>query len=595
MSRPAGQRTAVPEPIELSCQVLVIGGGLAASCAARVASSYGSDVLVVCKGPFGRSGSSPRRVSALAYQESGPPFRGNPSVMLDTWVLDILETGHFMNDQQVVDQVTEDANDHYSWSEWFGFRGRARDPSAAGQPGARRRMLRFMAPGHSFARLSPFEEPSSALCDVNRENLQIWGGRVTDYVMITRLLTAGDRVVGAAGFDVRTGQPYRISAGSTILCAGGADLLYHPRRGEGQTTGDAYALAYQAGAPLSNMEFVQFNLYPAGPDGEPLPHNDDLLYFALGGTLQNSRRERFLLNAELLLDQLRLELAPPANLVAEVHYQQSVGLGPVRSPGGEIPSDHPALPYLRSLAGLNDWQERGFGWTFGVDRLLGGLKVDYRSCSPLPGLYSNGESSTGACGADCLPGYGEAFTAAGGSVSGAMAARAAVRFKPWTDFPKNQALEEEQKLGQFGASGAPIDSSELQDLETELRVIAWRDLGIWRNEDGLRQAQHQFTQQCQALARRCAVSVDDYRRKRELENLALTGSLIATGALVRRETRGQHRREDYPNRDDRVWLKEFLLNAGPGGPNISEQAIDLSRYKSRHLAGFENTQGRFPR
>src|SRR5687767_288758 len=111
------------EAVELSCQVLVIGGGLGASCAARVASSSCPDVLVVCKGPFGRSGSSPRRVSGLAYQESGPPFRGNPSVMLDTFVLDILEVGHFMNDQHIVDQVTEDANDHYSWSEWFGFRG----------------------------------------------------------------------------------------------------------------------------------------------------------------------------------------------------------------------------------------------------------------------------------------------------------------------------------------------------------------------------------------------------------------------------------------------------------------------------------------
>jgi succinate dehydrogenase/fumarate reductase flavoprotein subunit len=586
---------AVPEPIELSCQVLVIGGGLAASCAARVASSYCPDVLVVSKGLFGRSGSSPRRVSGFAYQESGPPFRGNPSVMLDTWVLDILEVGHFINDQHVVDQVTEDANDHYSWSEWFGFRGRARDPAAAGQPGARRRMLRYMAPGHSFARVSPFEDPSSVLCDVNRENLEIWGGRVLENVMITRLLIAGGRLVGAVGFDVQSGQPYRISAGSTVLCAGGADLLYHPRRGAGQTSGDAYALAYQAGAPLSNMEFVQFNLYPAGSDGEPLPHNDDLLYFALGGTLLNNRKERFLLKAELLLDQLRLELAPPANLVAEVSYQQSIGRGPVHSPGGEIAPDSPGLPYLRSLAGMPNWQERGFDWTFGVDRLLGGLKVDYRTCSPVPGLYANGESSTGACGADCLPGYGAAFTAAGGSVSGAMAARSAVHFKPWTDFPEDQARDEEQRLAQLGAIGAPIDSAELQDIENELRAMAWRDLGIWRNEVGLREAQMQFTSQLEGLTRRRATSVEDYRRKRELENVALTGSLIATSALARRETRGQHRREDYPNRDDRVWLKEFLLTAGPGEPIVTARAVDLPRYKSRHLSAFENAQVKFPR
>jgi succinate dehydrogenase/fumarate reductase flavoprotein subunit len=586
---------SLAEPVELSCQVLVVGGGLGASCAARVASSYCPDVLVVCKGPFGRSGSSPRRVSGLAYQESGPPFRGNPSVMLDTYVLDILEVGHFINDQHIVDQVTEDANDHYSWSEWFGFRGRARDASAAGQPGARRRMLRFMSPGHSFARVSPLEDPASVLGDVNRQNLEVWGGRVVENVMITRLLTAGGRVVGATGFDVASGQPYRISAGSTILCAGGADLLYHSPRDEGQTTGDSYALAYHAGAPLSNMEFVGFNLYPAGPDGQPLPHNDDLLYFAVGGTLVNNRKERFLLNAELLLDQLRLELAPPANLVAEVHYQQSLGLGPAHSPAGEIPSEHPALPYLRSLSALDGWQERGFDWTFGVDRLLGGVRVDYRASTRLPGLYANGESATGACGADCLPGYGSAFTAAGGSVSGAMAARNAVRFRPWADFPKDQALAEERQLEHFGGPDAQIEGSELEGIENELRSMAWDNLGIWRNEDGLRRAQEHFTARCRELRARRAENVEVYRRKRELENLALTGSLIATGALARQETRGQHRREDYPNRDDRAWLKEFMLTAGPGGPILVEQSINLPRYRSRHLAGFENTQTRFPR
>jgi succinate dehydrogenase/fumarate reductase flavoprotein subunit len=584
----------VPEPIELSCQVLVIGGGLAASCAARVANSFCPNVLVVCKGRFGHSGSSPRRVSAFAHQEAGPPFRGNPSVLLDTWVMDILEAGHLLNDQHIVDLVTEDANDHFSWSEWFGFGGRAREPAGNGHEG-RRRTLRFMAPGHSFARMSPFEEPLSALYVVNREALEIWGGRVTENVMITRLLTAGGRVVGAAAFDVQSGQPYRISAGSTILCAGGADLLYHARRGEGQTTGDAYALAYGAGAPLSNMEFVQFNLYPAGPDGQPLPHNDDLLYLALGGTLLNGQGERFMLNAELLVDQLRLELAPPANLVSEVYHQQSIGRGPVRSPGGEIPSDHPGLPYLRSLAELNDWRQKGFSWTFGVDRLLGGLKVDYRCFSPLPGLWANGESSTGACGADCLPGYGEAFTASGGSVSGAMAARAAVHFKPWTDFPQEQALEAEEGLEHLGGSGASIEAAELQEIEDELRAMAWRDLGIWRNEDQLRQAQQRFTARRRELTARSAANIDDYRRKRELENVALTGSLIATGALARQETRGQHRREDYPNRDDRVWLKEFLLTGGPDAPIVTEQAINLPRYKSRHLAAFENTRVAFPR
>src|SRR5438067_12861736 len=136
---------------------------------------------------------------------------------------------------------------------------------------------------------------------------------------------------------------------ATILCAGGAGALYDERRGAGDTTGDSYALAYQAGARLANMEFVQFSLYPVGPAGTRLPHNDDLLYLALGGTLANGRGERFLREAMLLIDQIRLERAPVANLVAEVQDQVARGLGSVRSPGGELREQGEALRYLRTL------------------------------------------------------------------------------------------------------------------------------------------------------------------------------------------------------------------------------------------------------
>jgi succinate dehydrogenase/fumarate reductase flavoprotein subunit len=90
--------------------------------------------------------------------------------------------------------------------------------------------------------------------------------------------------------------------------------------------------------------------------------------------------------------------------------------------------------------------------------------------------------------------------------------------------------------------------------------------------------------------------VADYHRKLELENLALTGYLIATAALQRTETRGQHRREDYPNGDDRVWLKEIGLTAdAQGNAQADEQPVTLPRYRSRHLAHAEKIYAEFPR
>ncbi len=595
---------AAASPAELTCKVLVIGGGLAAASAARSAASFGDSVVVASKGPFGRSGASPRRATGVAQQIVGAEFAGNPAVMADSFVIDILEAGRYLNDQHLVDLITEICYDQVNWSEWFGFpvrteEYRRRRGGTEGYHAFMGAYPRFTAPGHSFPRLIPFEGTPEGLLDAHREALDLWGVQVLDRVMITRLLTAGGRVVGASGFDVETGQPYRIRARATILCAGGAGALYDERPGAYDTTGDSYALAYQAGARLANMEFVQFSLYPVGPRSTRLPHNDDLLYLALGGTLVNSRGERFLREAMLLIDQIRLERAPVANLVAEVHEQVARGLGPARSPGGELREQGEALRYLRTLDQLNrpgyDWRLDGFEWAVGVERLLGGLKVDYRLVGPLPGLYGNGEAATGAAGADCLPGFGTAYAMSGGFQAGAMAARAAAA-SPDAALPLDQAEAQEAALSALGAGGEPMATSELAAREDELRALAWKALGVWRNEDNLRAAQLAYASVRRDLAGRSAASVTDYRRKLELENLALTGYLIATAALQRTETRGQHRRQDYPNGDDRVWLKEIGLTAdAQGNARVEEQPVALPRYRSRHLAHAEKIYAEFPR
>jgi succinate dehydrogenase/fumarate reductase flavoprotein subunit len=595
-----------PDRVELSCNVLVIGGGLAAASAARSAAQFCDGVLVVSKGPFGRSGSTPRRATAISEQlvtRSEWVF-GNPAVIADLYLMDVVEAGHYLNDQHMVDLITEACYDQLNWSEWFGFPVRTEAARNQREQGGGHSSMgvfpRYLTPGHTVPRTIPFEGSPEGLVDSHREAIELWGGRIVEGVMITRLLTADGRVVGATGFDVETGEPYRIRARSTVLCAGGASVLYGERRDDGETTGDSYALAYAAGAPLANMEFVQFNLYPASPDGRVAAHNDDLLYFALGGTLVNGRGERFMQEALLLVDQLRLERSPVAALVGEVHHQLARGLGPVRSPGGEIDAGTPELRFLRSLAGLNgdgyDWRRDGFEWRLGVERLLGGLKVDYRMVSPLPGLYGNGEAATGASGADCLPGYGVVYAMSCGQQAGAMAARAAVTLKTEAPLPTAQVEAAEAALTARGGEAGAVAASELAALEAELRALAWHDLGVWRNEDHLRAARTRCDEIRRDLSRRAAGSVEDFRRKLELEHTALAGSLVAAAAMHREETRGQHRREDYPNRDDRVWLKEVLLSRNAReGLAVQEQPVALARYKSRHIGQVENAYSHFPR
>src|SRR4051812_13177699 len=100
-ARERDEPMSAANPAEITCKVLVIGGGLAAASAARSAASFGDGVVLASKGPFGRSGASPRRATSVAQQIVGAEFAGNPAVVADSFVIDILEAGRYLNDQHL--------------------------------------------------------------------------------------------------------------------------------------------------------------------------------------------------------------------------------------------------------------------------------------------------------------------------------------------------------------------------------------------------------------------------------------------------------------------------------------------------------------
>jgi succinate dehydrogenase/fumarate reductase flavoprotein subunit len=288
-----------------------------------------------------------------------------------------------------------------------------------------------------------------------------------------------------------------------------------------------------------------------------------------------------------------------AALVAECQHELESGRGPIKSPPLDFDLSPTARKFLRSLDALNrpgqDWALDGLEWGIGVERLLGGVRADYRLTTDLPSLYAVGEAATGAMGADCLPGFGFAFTISSGFQAGAMAARAAVGLSHGP--PPTAALRiEEERLSRLGGNGPSFSAEELGALDQELRALAWKEVGVVRVESGLREAQRRYFEICRDLGSRKAPDLPSYVGMLELRNTALAGYLIATAALERKESRGQHRRRDHRDRDDRVWLKEVVLRKGQDGTaSVAHSEIFPLRYKSRHLAHHEMTAAAFPR
>ena len=283
------------------CDVLVIGGGGAAVRAAVEAAQHGAEVMMVNKGSFGRSGTSP-----LALHGFAATLHRDDSE--ETLVADILRTGCNINDVNLVRTAARESRQEVALLEKLGVRFlRNADGSYYIYGGG----------GHSVPHNIIVDEASNGVSPVVLLGIEAWkkGVRLIDGVMITDLLIDNGRAVGAIGID-REQRIHTFSAGAIVLAAGGANRAYpnvvprisHPMYG---TTGDGYVLALQAGLALVDMEFVNFR---DSPPATPIH-----------GTYVNAKGERFMAR----YDPIRKEGAPRGKVVEALFREMQAGNGPI--------------------------------------------------------------------------------------------------------------------------------------------------------------------------------------------------------------------------------------------------------------------------
>ncbi len=523
--------------------LLVIGGGLAGLRAANAARAD-QNVLVVTKDKLAESNSQ--------YAQGGIAGVLDPEDRFEDHVADTLDAGGNLCHPDVVDMVVREAprriEELIDWGTRFDQLSGA---LALGREGGHSRQRIVHALGDETGK-----EVMRAVIQRSRAapNIAIW-----EQTFTIDLLTHEGRCHGA--LISRDGTPpMLVWAKQTILCTGGSGQVYRESTNPPVATGDGFSVAYRAGVELRDMEFCQFHptvLYIAGA-------SRSLITEAIRG------------EGALLLDHDGKRFMPDYDPRAELAPRDVVSQSIIRQ---MAKTNHPCV-YL-SLAHLPAKlvRERFPGiakacFKFGIDitqdpipvrpgahYMVGGVTVDSRGQTGLPGLWAAGEvTSSGLHGANRLA----SNSLLEGLVYGAHAGEAASQAAD--DMPDSMRAI---RIG--NPATPPSNDYDIADVRASLKSLMGRWVGVQRDEAGLREAAAAVDSFCSYAMQHQFREVAGW----ELQNLLCTAQMMTRAALARTESRGVHFRLDHQLTDDRNWRRHLTIRIDrDGGQPHPEPLLD---------------------
>lgn len=518
--------------------VLVIGSGAAGFFAAIRAAESGLKVTLWEKGLAGRSGGTVSGAGPSAYG----PF-SDPEDSTDSHFRDTVEGGSYLSDQPLVRVLVEETQHRIKELEDWGIRF---DKNSDGS------LLVYLAGGHSYPRVMAISDRVGLqMCKVLRTRLHTFNNvNSGEDILATKIMVEDGRVCGAFGVDFRNGETICMNTASVVLATGGVGQLYPVTSNPVQVTGDGMAIAYEAGANLLNMEQVQF--FPCG-----LVHPPSLKGFILGiqecAKLYNKNGERFMEKYE----PENLELTTRDRLARGIHSEIIAGRG---TEHGGVWLDAMNLgddTYKSFLHEIEVTAERGYDYREqrleiapSVHFFMGGVEIDTDAGSSLPGLFAAGECSGGLQGGNRLSGNALSELLVFGSRAGEAAAKHAGKTTP-ASCEEQGKVEEARVMTALGRQQSDLTPN---GGKNRLRSIMARYMGVTRTGEGLKKAAKELKELKQLLpdiyvqgtALQFNQSLQSYL---ELEKMVTISQIMVESAMVRKESRGAHFREDYPEWD----------------------------------------------
>ena len=556
--------------------VLLVGGGGAGLRAAIAAaeSNENMNIGVVSKVYPMRS----HTVSA----EGGTAAVMRDDDNLDLHAYDTIKGSDFLADQDVVEAFVKEARDEVIQLEHWGCPW-SRDPdgrvSVRAFGGMSTKRTLYAADKTGFHMLHALFQTSLKYKAITRY----------DEWFVTSLLVDDGQVKGVAALNLRSGVVHAIPAKSVIICTGGGGRVFPFTTNAAIKTGDGMALAYRAGCPLKDMEFVQY--HPTG-----LPGTGILMTEASrgeGGYLINNKGDRYL--SEYVPG--KMELGPRDILSRSFVHEMRAGRTFEDAQGNYVHLDlrhlgekviDEKLPFVRELTrnyvGLDPVKEP-IPVRPVVHYMMGGVHTDINGATPIAGLYAAGEAA-------CVSMNG-ANRLGSNSLSellvfGARAGKSAAAFANEQEAPSTAELEHLAQDEQSKISSKFSKSSEgterVSTIRQEMQSTMEQGAGIFRTESELRQT-------CEKIGelkeRYKNIGLDD---QSSVFNTEITTALelgytldvaeaLAHSALLRQESRGSHSRSDFETRDDENYLQHSLAYQTDGDPRIDYLPVTLTRWK----------------
>ena len=509
---------------------------------------------------------------------------------LDEHAYDTISGGDWLSDQDAVEAFVKEAPEELMRLEHWGCPwNREPDGKVAVRPfgGMKKERTWFAADKTGFHMLHTLFQTSLKYNAVQRY----------DEYYATKLLIEDGQVQGCVAIEISSGKIQAIAAKAVILCTGGCGRVFPFTTNAAIKTGDGMALAYRAGAPLKDMEFVQY--HPTG-----LPFTGILITEAAraeGGYMLNKDGYRYLQDYNLGQPKpepvLRTMELGPRDRLSQAFVKEYERGRTIEGPYGAVVNldlrhlgekkINAKIPFVRELClkyeNLDPVKEL-IPVRPVIHYVMGGIHTDMNGATPLQGLYAAGEAACVSInGANRLG--SNSLTEC--LVFGARAGRDAAEFASVQKMPGRhllaQAADEEARLeDQF--LNKTSGRERIATIREEMQKTMEQSAGIYRTGETLEKGANKLRELQERFS---DVGLDDHSRTFNTELVAaleLSSMLDVAEAMIqcavhRTESRGAHQRSDFPARDDQKFLAHSLVARREGGvPEVSYQPVTITRW-----------------
>ena len=553
--------------------VLIIGAGLAGQRAALAAAKTGATVAILSK-------VHPVRSHSVAAA-GGINAAINP---VDDWrshAYDTIKGSDFLGDQDAIEIMCREAPAEVMWLEHAGVtfhRNEKGEMDLRAFGGASMKRTAYVA-----------DITGQALLHVLYEQLMKYHeviDRFEEWFVTSLIVNDNGECVGAVAREIRSGRMETFNAKSVILASGGAGQCFQPTTNALICTGDGIAQAYQAGAPLMDMEMIQYHPTTLAENGFLITEGAR----GEGAHLLNSEGERFM--EKYAPNKMELASRDVVSRAEQTEILEGRGVGPDKQ---GIYLDITVVPRKRTLEALREIVNIGKDFA-GVDitrepiiiqpgmhYIMGGVKTDVNGATPLPGLYAAGEvACVSVHGGNRLGANSLLDTLIFGRRSGEHAAERALDMKMPT-VSDEQLNKDREMIAEILAR--PKTGRRVSEIKQELGETMNRYAAVYRDEAGLQSA-HEIVRRLKEEAKTAYVDDkgtvfnQDVLGAIELDYMLDCSETILMASLERKESRGAQFRTDFPDRNDEQWLKHIDVSRNGGDtPKISYSEVTITDWQ----------------